>query len=192
MSAEVEKFVSKSKQWKEEIIKLRDIILTTKLEENFKWRLPCYSFEDNNIVIIQPFKSCLGLMFFKGALLKDKKGILINNGPNSQSAKRLEFRSIQDIVKQTSLIKSYIKEAINIEKSGQKVEFKKKPASIPAELKEVFEEKPKLKIAFGSLTPGRQRAYIMHFNGAKQSATRVSRIKKCIPRILAGKGMADK
>ncbi|MGE0631959.1 MAG: DUF1801 domain-containing protein [Pseudobdellovibrionaceae bacterium] len=125
MSSEVTKFIEKSKQWQEEIKKLRAIILSTKLEENFKWRLPCYTHNENNVVIIQPFKGCLGLMFFKGTLLKDPKKILIDNGPNSQASKRFEFRSSQEITKQTSSIKAYIKEAIALEDSGKKVEFKK-------------------------------------------------------------------
>ncbi len=192
MNTDVTKFINTSKQWQEEITKLRTVILQTKLEENFKWRLPCYSHKDSNIVIIQPFKACLGLMFFKGSLLKDKKKILINNGPNSQAAKRLEFKSVKEITQQASTIKEYIKEAISIEESGQKVEFKKKLDSIPEELKKMFVKKPKLKEAFNSLTPGRQRAYLLHFSGAKQSSTRQSRIEKCIPRILQGKGMNDR
>lgn len=192
MNTEVEKFILNSKQWKEEINQLRAVILKTKLEENFKWRLPCYSYNENNVVIIQPFKSCLGLMFFKGTLLKDPKNILVDNGPNSQSAKRLEFRSVQEITKQGSLIKSYIKEAIAIEESGQKVEFKKKPEVIPEELTKLFSKQPKLKKAFASLTPGRQRAYIFFFAGAKQSATRQARIEKYVPQILKGKGMMDR
>lgn len=191
MNSNVSKFVEKSTQWQKEIVKLRSLLLKAKLEENFKWGLPCYSYEGNNIVIIQPFKACLGLMFFKGALLKDKKKLLVNNGPNSQAARRFEFRSVKEITRLTIPIKAYIKEAVDIEKSGQKVQFKKKPQAVPAELKKVFIKMPKLKQSFSALTPGRQRAYLLHFSSAKQSVTRRSRIEKCIPRILSGKGIID-
>ncbi len=191
MSHEVEKFIQNSKLWREEIIKLRALILKTKLEESFKWRLPCYSYNGGNVVIIQPFKACLGMMFFKGTLLKDSKAILVANGPNSQSSRRLELRSVQEISKLAPVIKAYIEEAKALEISGAKVEFKKKVQSIPDELKKIFTKSPKLKKAFESLTPGRQRAYLLHFSGAKQSLTRQSRIEKSIPRILEGKGMND-
>jgi uncharacterized protein YdeI (YjbR/CyaY-like superfamily) len=192
MHPDVNKFIKKAGPWQDEIEVLRDILLQTRLVEDFKWSKPCYIHEGSNIVIIQPFKSCLGLMFFKGALLKDPKGILKDNGPNSQSARRLEFTSLQEIVKARSTIKAYIKEAIEIETSGRKVVLKKKPEPLPEELKEIFKKKPSLKKAFEALTPGRQRAYILHFSSAKQSATRVSRIEKCMPRILEGKGMNDR
>lgn len=189
---QVKKFIDNSKQWKEEIKKLRAVILKTKLEENFKWRLPCYSHNDNNVVIIQPFKACLALMFFKGSLLKDTKKVLFKVGPNSQATRRFEFKSAADISKLSSTIQAYIKEAISVEDSGQKVEFKKKPTAVPAELKKIFAKMPKLKTAFNSLTPGRQRAYILHFGSAKQSETRISRIEKCVLRILQGKGLMDR
>lgn len=191
MNSKVDKFIKDAKVWQEEIAKLRSIILSTKLQEEFKWSLPCYTIDEANIVIIQPFKAYLGLMFFKGTLLKDAKKVLVNNGPNSQASRRFEFASIQDIAKKESLIKSYIKEAVLVEKSGKKVEFKKKPQEEPTELKQAFAKNPKLKKAFQSLTPGRQRAYILFFSSAKQSATKQSRIEKCAPRILAGKGLAD-
>jgi uncharacterized protein YdeI (YjbR/CyaY-like superfamily) len=130
-------------------------------------------------------------MFFKGTLLKDPKNILVNNGPNSQASKRMEFRSVPEITKQAGALKAYIKEAIALEESGKKVELKRNPTPVPAELKKMFVKKPKLKKAFDSLTPGRQRAYIFYFSGAKQSATRQSRIEKFIPRILEGKGLND-
>lgn len=191
MNAEVDKFLKKAKQWSGEIEKLRAILLKTKLDEDYKWNLPCYTFEGGNVVIIQPFKACLGLMFFKGALLKDTKGLLMSVGPNSQSTRRFEFHSVAEIAKLESTIKAYVKEAIAIEASGQKVETKKAPAKLPAELETVFAKKPKVKKAFEALTPGRQRAYLLHFTSAKQSATREARIEKCIPRILDGKGMTD-
>lgn len=191
MNADVDKFLKKSKQWQGEIAKLRAILLKTKLEEDFKWRLPCYCHNGSNVVIIQPFKSCLGMMFFKGTLLKDPKKLLVDNGPNSQASRRFEFRSVDEIVKMEPTIKAYIKEAMALEDSGAKVEFKKTPSPLPEELKKVFSKEPKLKTAFNSLTPGRQRAYLLHFNSAKQSATRLSRIEKCAPRILKGQGMND-
>jgi uncharacterized protein YdeI (YjbR/CyaY-like superfamily) len=192
MNPDVNKFFEKSNQWRKEMKKLRSVILKTELEENWKWSLPCYSYKGSNVAIIQPFKACLGLMFFKGTLLKDHKAVLVNNGPNSQAGRRFEFRSVQEIVKLTSAIKAYIKEAIAIEESGQEVEFKKRPQPMPNELKEMFVKRPGLKKAFNSLTPGRQRGYILHFSSAKQSATRLSRIEKCIPRILDGKGLNDR
>lgn len=192
MNTNVDQFLKAAKQWKSEIEELRAILLETKLEEDFKWRTPCYTYNDSNIVIIQCFKGCLGLMFFKGTLLKDPKEVLVENGPNSQAARRMEFRSVQDVVRLKSTIKAYIKEAIALEVSGQKVEFKKTPGTVPEELKKAFAKMPKLKKAFESLTPGRQRAYLLHFSGAKQSATRQSRIEKCTPRILAGKGLTDR
>lgn len=191
MNPDVDKFLKSSKTWQAEMEKLRSIILKSKLDESLKWRLPCYSYKGGNVVIIQPFKSYLGLMFFKGALLKDPKGILVDNGPNSNSARRLEFSSVQEITKLSSTIKAYIQEAIAIEASGKKVEVKKKPQVLPDELKKAFLKMPKLKKAFEALTPGRQRAYLLHFSGAKQSATRQSRIEKYVPRILEGKGLND-
>ncbi len=185
---EVETFIKNAKAWKNEILKIRNLLLSLQLDESLKWQKPCYSFKESNIVIIQPFKSCLGLMFFKGSLLKDSNKILVNNGPNSQAAKRLEFHSVEEIEDQKDIIKKYIKEAINIEESGEKVAFKK-THSTPEELKNYFKKNQALKNAFHSLTPGRQRAYILFFTSAKQSETRNSRIEKLIPQILKGKGI---
>jgi uncharacterized protein YdeI (YjbR/CyaY-like superfamily) len=188
----VDKFIEKSKQWRAEIAALRAIILKTKLEEDLKWNLPCYAYNGGNVAIIQPFKACLGMMFFKGSLLKDPKGLLIDNGPNSQAARRFEFHSVQEIRKLEPAIKAYIKEAIAIEKSGRKVEIKRDSQPIPDELKKAFAKNRKLKNAFESLTPGRRRAYVLHFSGAKQSSTRQARIEKWIPHILDGKGISDR
>ncbi|HVK62238.1 MAG TPA: DUF1801 domain-containing protein, partial [Bdellovibrionales bacterium] len=174
MNSHVDKFLKSSKLWQPEMAALRAVILKTKLEEDFKWRLPCYTYGDSNIVIIQPFKKSLALMFFKGALLKDAKKILVANGPNSQASRRFEFHSVQEISKLSSTIKAYIQEAIAAEESGQKVKFKKKPQTIPEELKKTFAKMPKLKKSFESLTPGRQRAYLLHFSTAKQASTRQS------------------
>lgn len=192
MKSRVDKYLREAKHWPAEIAKLRSVILTTDLEENVKWNLPCYSYGGHNVAIIQPFKSCLALMFFKGSLLKDPKGLLIDNGPNSQAGRRFEFRSQREILKLASTIKAYIREAIALEKSGHKVAFKKNPEPMPIELKRAFAKAPALKKAFSSLTPGRQRAYILHFSGAKQSSTRQARIEKHASRILAGKGIGDR
>lgn len=192
MGSDVERFIDQSKQWNAEMTKLRSIILSTKLEESLKWRQPCFSQNDGNIVIIQPFKAFVALMFFKGTLLKDPKKVLKEVGPNSQAAKRFEFTSTAEITKQAATIKAYIKEAIALERTGEKVEFNKKPAEIPKELKTAFTKQPALKKAFTALTPGRQRAYLLVINGAKQSATREARIKKYAPQILKGKGLNDR
>ncbi len=192
MNPEVEKYIKSAKRWKEEIKALRNILLKTKLAEEFKWSKPCYCFDGSNIAIIQPFKSCLGFMFFKGSLLKDPKKLFVDNGPNSQAAKRLEFRSLSEINKQGPILRAYVKEAIAIAKSGEKVKFKKKPEPMPKEMKDYFKKKPKVKKAFEALTPGRQRGYILHVSSAKQSATRQSRIEKCTDKILSGKGISDR
>ena len=191
MNTAVTQFIKKLKNWPDEVSELRKILLTTKLEEDMKWGYPCYTHNESNIVIIQPFKAYLGLMFFKGTLLKDPKKVLVSNGPNSQYTKRIEFNSVTEIKKLASTIKAYVKEAVAVEDSGQKIEVKKKEIAVPAELKKIFAANPKLKKAFSSLTPGRQRAYLFFITGAKQSATRISRIEKCAPKILQGKGLHD-
>lgn len=192
MSKELTKYFQQAKIWQAEMQALRDILLQTGLDETLKWQKPCYCHQGRNIVIIQPFKNCLGLMFFKGTLLKDPKKILVPNGPNSQSASRLEFTTVAKINQQAKVIKSYIKEAIAIEESGQKVITSKSPPTIPAELTAAFKKSSKLKKAFYELTPGRQRAYILHFSGAKQATTRKARIERYIDHILAGKGFNDR
>lgn len=192
MNQEVDEYVKCAKQWQGEIESLRAILLGAKVEEHFKWKKPCYTFLESNIAIIQPFKTCLGLMFFKGALLEDPYGLLRDNGPHSQAARRLEFQSVAEITKAKSIIKAYIKEAMEIETSGRKVEFKVSPEPLPAELVDIFRKKPAVKKAFYALTPGRQRGYILHFTDAKQAATRTARIEKCLPRILDGKGLNDR
>ena len=187
----VTKFVKNLKHWNDEVAELRKILKTTKLEEDFKWSLPCYTHNESNVVIIQPFKAYLGLMFFKGTLLKDAKKLLVANGPNSQHTNRFEFSSVAEIKKLAPTIKAYIKEAISVEDSGEKLETKSKPIPVPAELKKMFTANPKLKKAFNALTPGRQRAYLFFFASAKQAATRQTRIEKFVPKILSGKGMLD-
>lgn len=189
---EVDQYVKTIRTWKEEIKELRAIILTTELEECLKWGKPCYQREGKNIVIIQPFKASLALMFFKGMLLKDKKEALVDVGPNSQSARRMEFTCAAEIKKQASTIKACIKEAITIETSGVKVPAKSSAMPVVSELESAFTKNARLKKAFYALTPGRQRAYLLHFSGAKQSATRAARIDKCTARILEGRGLGDR
>ncbi len=152
---------------------------------------PCFSFEGSNVAIIQPFKAHLSLMFFKGALFKDARKLLRSQGENSQSALRLEFTSEAQVTK--AVVRAYVKEAIEVEKSGRKVDFKaKRELELPEELTKIFKKDKKLAKAFHSLTPGRQRAYVLHFAGAKQPQTRTARIEKLIPKILAGEGINDR
>jgi uncharacterized protein YdeI (YjbR/CyaY-like superfamily) len=183
--------MSESKAWQGEIRKLRSILLDCGLDEELKWGKPCFLYEGKNVAIVQPFKAHLSLMFFKGALLKDSHGLLRSQGENTQSAMRLEFTSEAQITK--AVVASYVKQAIAAEKAGLKVDFKaKRELELPEELTRILQKDRKLEKAFGSLTPGRQRAYVLHFAGAKQSQTRTARIEKCIPRILAGLGMHDR
>jgi uncharacterized protein YdeI (YjbR/CyaY-like superfamily) len=188
----VDEFLSKSKKWNGEFEKLRNIALDCDLTEKLKWNLPCYTFQNSNIVIIQGFKEYCALMFFKGALLKDSNGILIKPGENSQAQSQIRFTTVQEIIEMEPIIKDYINEAIEVEKSGLEVAFKKTDEySIPVEFKIKLDENPDLHTAFKSLTPGRQRAYLLYFSGAKQSKTRESRVEKYIQQILDGKGLND-
>lgn len=187
---EVDAFVSRAKAWRGEIQKLRSILLESGLDEDLKWGKPCFLFAGANVAIIQPFKEHCALMFFKGALLEDTHGLLRSQGENTQSALRLEFRSEAEIEK--AVVKSYAKQAIAVEKAGLTVDFKaKRELELPEELTRVLQKDRKLAKAFDALTPGRRRAYVLHFTGAKQSQTRTARIAKCTPRILAGKGIND-
>ncbi len=192
MNRDVSDYVKKSKFWQDEMRALRTILENAKLSEHLKWQKPCYCYEGANVAIIQPFKSCLALMFFKGTLLKDKKKLLVDNGPNSRSAKRMEFRSVTDIKSHKSDILAYIVEAVNIEKNGLKVQTETKQKPMPQELLDFFKKDSQFKNAFEALTPGRQRSYILHFSEAKQSATRVSRIERCLPKIFQGKGFNER
>jgi uncharacterized protein YdeI (YjbR/CyaY-like superfamily) len=190
-SSKVDAFVSRAKNWQGETRKLRSILLDCGLDEDLKWGKPCFTFEGRNVAIIQPFKEHCSLMFFKGALLKDTYGLLRSQGDNTQSALRLEFTSEAHI--KATVVKSYVKQAIAVEKAGLKVDFKAKhELELPAELTRIFERDRRLANAFHALTPGRRRGYVLHFTGAKQSKTRTGRIEKCIPMILAGKGMNDR
>jgi uncharacterized protein YdeI (YjbR/CyaY-like superfamily) len=190
-SSRVDAFVSRAKAWRGEIQKLRAILLECGLDEDLKWGKPCFLFEGSNVAIIQPFKAHCSLMFFKGALLQDTHGALRTQGQNTQSALRLEFTSEAQVSK--AVVKSYVKQAIALEKAGLKVDFKaKRELELPKELTRALQKDRKLAKAFSALTPGRQRGYVLHFAGAKQSQTRTARIEKCIPRILAGMGVTDR
>ncbi len=192
MKPTVDELIAKSKKWKDELAELRSIVLESGLTEEVKWYQPCYSFEAKNLIILGSFKEFCTMMFFKGALLKDPKNILEFQGQNSQSAKVAKFTNIQQIKDLETVLKAYIQEMIALEKSGAKIEFKKiEEYKIPEELEAVFKENPDFEKAFKALTPGRQRAYMLHFSSAKQEATRFSRIEKYIPKIMQGKGLND-
>lgn len=191
MNPKVDAFLGKAKKWREETAKLRMICLDCQLSEELKWGKPCYMSQGSNIAIIQGFKEFCALMFFKGALLKDPNGILSNIGENTQSGRQIRFSNAREIAEMETIIKSYIYEAVEVEKSGLKVEMKKE-INIPEEFQIKLDENLALKAAFDALTPGRQRAYAMFFSAPKQSKTRESRIEKCMPDILAGKGLNDR
>lgn len=192
MDPKVDEFINKAKMWKKEFEKLRHMVLDCELTEELKWMLPCYTFEKKNIVIIQGFKEYCALMFFKGVLLKDAKGILIKPGENSQAQRQIRFTNVQEIVEMETILKDYIYDAIEVEKAGLEVNFEKTTEYIiPEELQNKFDEIPALKTAFESLTPGRQREYLLYFSKAKQSKTRESRIEKYMPQILNGKGLKE-
>ncbi|WP_413379286.1 DUF1801 domain-containing protein [Alkalihalobacillus sp. 1P02AB] len=188
----VDDFLSKAEKWKEEYEKLREILLDCELTEEFKWKHPCYTIEGKNIVLMHGFKEYCALLFQKGALLKDPQRILIQQTKNVQSARQIRFNNVQEITEMETVLKEYINEAIKVEKAGLKVKTKThEEFIIPEELQNKFNENPDLKIAFEELTPGRQRAYILHFSTPKQSKTRESRIEKNIQRILKRKGLND-
>ncbi|WP_421775458.1 YdeI/OmpD-associated family protein [Gracilimonas sp.] len=181
----------KVNDWQEELKQLRLIILESGLKEEVKWSVPCYTYQDNNVLILSAFKNYCSVSFFKGSLLKDPHDIMVKPGKNSQAARLLKYTSVDEITDTEHILKEYIKEAIEIEKAGKKVHFRKNPEPIPDELQAKFDEDPVLQEAFEALTPGRQRGYIIHFSGAKQSSTRQRRIEKCIPKIMGGKGFHD-
>ncbi|QJX76349.1 YdeI/OmpD-associated family protein [Priestia megaterium] len=192
MHPKVDEFLSKAKKWKEEYETLRKIVLDCELTEDYKWMNPCYTFEKKNIVLIHGFKEYCALLFPKGALLQDSHSILIQQTENVQGARQIRFTNVQEIVEKEAVLKAYIYEAIEVEKARLKVKVKKpEELIIPEELQHKFDEIPALKDAFTTLTPGRQRAYILYFSAAKQSKTRASRVEKCIPNILNGKGLND-
>jgi uncharacterized protein YdeI (YjbR/CyaY-like superfamily) len=191
MNPKVDGYLRKAKKWQEEMEKLRMIILDCGLTEELKWGKPSYTFQKSNIVIIQGFKEFCALLFCKGALLNDANGILKKPGENTQAARRIPFTNVREIVEMEPILKAYIHGAIEVEKAGLKVDFKKNPEPIPEELQNKLAEIPGLKAAFDALTPGRQRAYILYFSAPKQSKTRESRVEKCMQQILNGQGLND-
>ena len=185
-------FFSKAKKWQEEFRKLRTIILGCGLTEELKWGKPCYTFQQSNVVLIHGFKEYCALLFMKGALLKDAKGILIQQTENVQAARQVRFTNVREIAKMEAILKSYIKQAIEIEKAGLEVNYRKTlEFKVPEEFQKRLNAIPALRTAFDALTPGRQRGYLLYFSGAKQSKTRESRVEKCMPQILKGKGLDD-
>src|SRR5438132_7949225 len=192
MNPKVDWFFDKATKWQKEYEKLRTILLDCGLTEELKWGCPCYTFEKRNIVLMHGFKEYCALLFFKGALLKDPEDILIQQTENVQAARQIRFISVRQIVKMRPILKAYINEAIEVERSGLKVPLKKtKEFSMPAEFQNKLSKNPALRKAFKALTPGRQRGYLLFFSAPKQSKTRESRIEKYIPQILVGKGFND-
>ncbi|GGK20206.1 hypothetical protein GCM10007962_12910 [Yeosuana aromativorans] len=193
MNSKIDLFLEKATTWQKEMTALRNICLDCGLTETFKWMHPCYTFQNHNIVLIHGFKDYCALLFHKGALLKDMDHILIQQTENVQAARQIRFTNINDIEHLERTIKTYIFEAIEIEKAGLTVKMKTtSDYDIPKELQLKFDKDPQLKSAFEALTPGRQRGYLLHFSKAKQSKTRESRIEACIPKILDGKGLNDR
>jgi uncharacterized protein YdeI (YjbR/CyaY-like superfamily) len=193
MNPKVDWYFNKPNKWQEEINTLRMIVLGCGLTEELKWGVPCYTFQKHNIVLIHVFKEYCALLFFKGALLHDAKGILVQQTENVQAARQIRFTDAREIVKRKPILKSYIQEAVEAEKAGLKVKFKKTTEfTFPEEFQHALAKNPALKTAFGRLTPGRQRAYLLHFSSPKQSKTRESRVQKSMKQILLGKGLTDR
>ena len=191
-TAPVDGYIRKNSRWKAELEALRALVLETELTEDVKWRTPCYTLNDANVIMLGTFNACCTISFLKGALLKDPTRILELPGPNTQAARVIRFQSLDDIRAATPAVRALIAEAIAVERAGMTYAFK--PAAtfeVPAEFQARLDAMPELKAAFDALTPGRQRAYLMHFSSAKQSATRAARVERHIPQILAGKGIDD-
>jgi uncharacterized protein YdeI (YjbR/CyaY-like superfamily) len=192
MNPKVDLYLSKAKKWRKELETLRTIILDCQLTEELKWGKPCYTFEKSNVVILLPLKEYCALLFCKGALLNDAKGILIKPGENTQAARQIRFTKVREIVEMETILKAYLRQAIAVEKAGLEVSYKKiTEFVIPEELQKKLDEIPALKTAFAALTPGRQRGYILYFSAPKQSRTRESRVEKYRQQILNGKGLND-
>lgn len=192
MNPKVDFFFDKATQWHKEYKQLRTIILDCGLQETLKWGQPCYMFEEKNIVLIHGFKEYCAVLFFKGALLNDPHGVLIQQTENVQAARQVRFTGSIEILDQARILKAYVYEAIEIEKAGLKVALKKtKEYTVPEEFKQQLDKMPALSTAFNALTPGRQRAYLLHFSSPKQSQTRQSRVERSIPRIMNGQGLND-
>jgi len=192
MNPKVDWYFQKQEKWHQEVAKMREIVLDCHLTEELKWGCPAYTYEKKNIVLIHVFKEYCAFLFFKGALMKDPAGILIQQTENVQAARQVRFTNLEQIEALKSTLKQYIFNAVEVEESGAKVELKKtKEFPDTEELKAKFEQMPELKTAFEKLTPGRQRAYLLHFSQPKQEKTRVSRIEKSVESIMNGKGLLD-
>ena len=192
MNPKVDFYFNKAKKWQEELEKLRMIILDCGLNEELKWGVPCYTFQKSNIVLIHVFKEYCAVLFFKGALLNGANDILIQQTENTQATRQIRFTSVQEIIEMKSVLKAYIYEAIEVEKAGLEVNYKKTTEfNIPEEFQNKLDKKPALKKAFTALTPGRQRQYIFYFSQPKQSKTREARVEKYLQQILDGKGLND-
>jgi uncharacterized protein YdeI (YjbR/CyaY-like superfamily) len=188
----VDAFFSKARQWREEFETLRTIVLDCGLAEEFKWMHPCYTLDNRNVVLIHGFKEYCALLFVKGALLKDPKGILVQQTENVQAARQIRFTDVREIVKLKPVLKAYVKEAIEAEKAGLEVTYKKTSEfKMPEEFQNRLDHIPALRTAFEALTPGRQRGYLLYFSAPKQSKTREARIEKCMPLIFDGLGLND-
>lgn len=192
MNPKVDFFFNKAEKWQEAFERLRKIVLDCGLNEELKWGVPCYTYQKNNIVLIHGFKEYCALLFHKGVLLNDSQGILIQQTEHVQAARQIRFTHVQEIIELESVLKTYIYEAVEVEKAGLKVDMKKTTEfKLPEEFQHKLDEIPALKAAFEALTPGRQRAYLLHFSTPKQSKTRASRVEQYIPQILNGKGLND-
>lgn len=192
MNPKVDEYLRKAKKWQKELERLRRICLECELTEQLKWGQPCYTIQKKNVVIIQGFKEYCALLFFKGVLLKDTQGILVKPGEHTQAGRQIRFTNLSEIVKMERVLIAYIHEAIDVEKADLKVKLRKAiDLKVPEEFQAKLDESPALKSAFCALTPGRQRAYLFYFSQAKQPKTRESRLEKCRPRILNGKGLND-
>jgi len=192
MNPDVDFYFIKEKKWQAEIEKLRMIVLDCQLTEELKWGVPCYTFNKSNVVLIHVFKEYCALLFIKGALLHDVMGILVQQTANVQAGRQIRFTNVREIDEKADILKAYINEAIEVQKSGLTVTLKKDAEYvIPEELLNKFDETPALQTAFKALTPGRQRAYILYFSAPKQAKTRESRVEKYVEKILGGKGLDD-
>ena len=189
----VDAFIGRSKKWRRELEKLRAILLDSELTEEFKWRQPCYTFQGKPVIILHGLKESCAFALFKGSFLKDVHGILAKPGPNTQAGRWIKFTSLREITEMQSVLKAYTREAIEVEKAGLKPDPKERPRLIiPEEFQIMLDEFPALKNAYDALTPGRKRSYLLHFSAPKQSKTRESRVQKCMPHILSGKGFNER
>ncbi len=193
MNPAVDNYIDKSPRWREALSALRSILLDCQLDETLKWGVPCYTFQGRNVVLMHTFRDYCALLFHKGALLSDPAGMLIQQTEQTQAATRqIRFTNVAEVSEQVNVLQNYIREAIELEKAGAQVTFKKTADYvIPDEWQRQLDGNADLKRAFNALTPGRQRAYLLHFAAPKQAKTRESRIEKCVPQILAGKGLMD-